>query len=191
MTASQTRTLVLGTSNQHKLEELRHALPGWTIKALERDDFPPEVGATYVENARAKARHTRLHAPAASWVAGEDSGIEVRALGGRPGIESARWAADGVSALLAALERESDRRARYVCSIVAVAPDGAEISVEGTLEGQIVVGEPRGVEGFGYDPVFVPAGETHTVAELGGLWKHANSHRAQAAAALAEALSAI
>ena len=115
---------------------------------------------------------------------GEDSGIEVAALGGAPGIESARWAEDGVARLLAELEGVEDRRARYVCELVALSPDGEELRGTGTLEGTIAH-EPRGGEGFGYDPVFVPDGESRTVAELGNEWKAANSHRARARALLA------
>jgi XTP/dITP diphosphohydrolase len=92
-----------------------------------------------------------------------------------------------VPRLLAELDGKRDRGARYVCSLVAVGPDGEEIAVEGTLEGSIGL-EPRGSEGFGYDPIFVPEGETRTVAELGNAWKERNSHRARAAQALTRAL---
>lgn len=176
----------LASGNAHKLVELRRALPGWRIELLEAGDVPPETGATYVENARAKALFARAHAAPDEWVIGEDSGIEAAALGGMPGITSARWADDGVSRLLAELDGVADRRARYVCTIVALAPDGAETVVTGTLEGEIS-GPPRGDGGFGYDPIFVPAGHTRTVAELGDEWKAANSHRARAATALAAA----
>jgi XTP/dITP diphosphohydrolase len=120
-------------------------------------------------------------------VLGEDSGIEVDALDGRPGIESARWAEDGVAALIEALEGVDDRQARYVCNLVALSPGGEELSGVGTLEGTVAP-EPRGSEGFGYDPIFIPAGETRTVAELGNDWKRTNSHRARAARALAKLL---
>jgi XTP/dITP diphosphohydrolase len=82
----------------------------------------------------------------------------------------------------------TDRRARYVCELVAIGLDGEERRGTGTLEGRIAA-EPRGSEGFGYDPVFVPEGEELTVAELGNAWKRANSHRARAAAALNSALA--
>jgi XTP/dITP diphosphohydrolase len=120
-------------------------------------------------------------------VLGEDSGIEVAALGGRPGVQSARWAEDPIGALLADLGAAEDRRARYVSELVAISPDGAEVGARGTLEGSIAA-EPRGSEGFGYDPIFVPVGEARTVAELGNDWKRTNSHRARAAAALAISL---
>jgi XTP/dITP diphosphohydrolase len=107
----------------------------------------------------------------------------VAALDGRPGIESARWADDPVAALLAALDGVENRRARYVCELVALGPDGAERRGTGTLEGT-VAHEPRGSEGFGYDPIFVPDGGTATVAELGNDWKREHSHRARAARAL-------
>lgn len=181
------RRLVLASGNPHKLAELRRALPDMVITALDRADYPPEAGGSYAENARLKARHGRLHAPADAWVVGEDSGIEALGLGGRPGVESARWADDGVARLLAELDEVADRRCRYVCAMVAIGPGGEEIAVEGTLEG-MVEGPPRGSEGFGYDPIFVPVGEQRTVAELGDAWKQRNSHRARAAAALAAAL---
>ncbi len=178
---------VLASANPHKLAELRAALPGWELDLLARDDYPPESGATYEDNARGKARFGRRHAPAGVWVIGEDSGIEASALGGRPGVESARWADDGVSRIQAELDGLAERRARYVCTIVAIDPDGREVVVQGALEGSIPVGARRGDEGFGYDPIFVPAGEDATVAELGDGWKRMNSHRARAAAALAAA----
>jgi XTP/dITP diphosphohydrolase len=171
---------VLASANEHKLRELRHALPGWDLELLGAVDFPPEDGATYHENALGKARFGRTLAE--GWVLGEDSGIEVAALGGRPGIESARWADDPVAALLAELEGVEDRRARYVCELVALGPEG-ERRGTGVLEGTVATA-PRGSEGFGYDPVFVPLGETRTVAELGNAWKRDNSHRARAARAL-------
>lgn len=174
----------LASGNPHKLEELRRALPGWSIELLDGPGFPPETGATYLDNARAKAVFGRQHAAADEWSIGEDSGIEAAALGGRPGIASARWAVDGVAQLLRELEGVDDRDARYVCALVAIGPDGEERAVEGTLAGR-VCGPPRGLGGFGYDPIFVPDGETQTVAELGDAWKALSSHRARAAAALA------
>ncbi|HKX48330.1 MAG TPA: non-canonical purine NTP pyrophosphatase [Gaiellaceae bacterium] len=180
--------LFLASRNENKLRELRAALPTWEIALLDAPDEPVEDGATFVDNARIKALCGRVHAPADAWVAGEDSGIEVAALGGRPGVESARWAADGVAQLLLELRSEPDRRARYVCELVVLPPDGGEVRATGTLTGTIA-DAPRGDEGFGYDPIFVPDGETHTVAELGNAWKAAHSHRARAARALAEALA--
>jgi XTP/dITP diphosphohydrolase len=178
----------LASGNRHKLEELRAALPDWDLELLEtRRDYPPEEGATYYENARAKAVFGRDAATSAEWVLGEDSGIEVAALGGRPGIASARWAVDGVAQLLAELDGVDARRARYVCELVALGPGGEERRGTGILEGTIAT-QRRGDEGFGYDPIFVPSGEARTVAELGDDWKRANSHRARAAAALAAIL---
>jgi XTP/dITP diphosphohydrolase len=174
----------LASGNRHKLDELRAALPGWQLELLEPDgDFPPEDGATYYENARAKAAFGRASAPPGEWVLGEDSGIEAAGLGGRPGVASARWAADGVARLLAELDGVEDRRARYVCELVALGPAGEERRGTGILEGT-VARERRGDEGFGYDPIFVPTGEARTVAELGDDWKRANSHRARAAASI-------
>jgi XTP/dITP diphosphohydrolase len=179
--------LLLATGNAHKVEELRAALPGFEIEAFATPQALPEDGATYHDNARIKARHARLHAPAGSWVMAEDSGIEAQALGGRPGVESARWADDGVTALLAALAGEANRGVRYVCEIVAISPAGEELRGTGTLLGT-VADAPRGGEGFGYDPIVIPVGETRTVAELGDAWKSSYSHRARAAHALREEL---
>ena len=179
--------LLLGSRNPNKLRELRAALPEWEIELLDAPDEPVEDGATLADNARIKTRHGRVHAPPDAWVAGEDSGIEVVALDGAPGVRSARWATDGVARLLAELEGVDDRRARYVCELVAIDPAGDETSARGTLEGTIAH-DPRGREGFGYDPIFVPAGESRTVAELGDAWKAEHSHRASAARELASRL---
>jgi XTP/dITP diphosphohydrolase len=176
----------LASRNRNKLRELSALLPTWELEALDADDYPPETGSTYYENAAAKARFGREHAPPSEWVLGEDSGLEVAALGGRPGIQSARYAVEGeeaIAKLLAELDGVEDRTARYVCELVALAPDGREARGTGVLEGRIAE-EPRGSEGFGYDPVFVPESEERTVAELGNEWKSHNSHRARAAQAL-------
>jgi XTP/dITP diphosphohydrolase len=162
---------------------------GWELEALEADDYPPEDGATYYDNARGKAQFGRSLDPSV-WVLGEDSGLEVEGLGGAPGIKSARFAGlEHVDRLLTALEgiEGAGRRARYVCELVALTPDGGELRGTGILEGQIGE-EPRGSGGFGFDPIFVPEGEAQTVAELGDEWKAQNSHRARAAQALRRAL---
>jgi XTP/dITP diphosphohydrolase len=130
-------------------------------------------------------------APADAWVVGEDSGIEVDSLDSAPGVLSARWADEGRQdlALLERLAGETERSARMIAHLVAIAPEGREVDAVGVLEGEVAT-ERRGTGGFGYDPVFVPEGETRTVAELGDGWKRANSHRARAAAALRAALAA-
>jgi len=184
------RTVRLASRNENKLRELARVLDGWQLELLDADGYPPEEGATYYENAIAKARHG-LNFAEDAWVLGEDSGIEVEGLGGRPGILSARFGgADPVGRLLGELaDVEGDgRRARYVCELVALSPSGEEVRGTGVLEGRIA-DEPRGNEGFGYDPVFVPAGEERTVAELGNEWKAENSHRARAARDLLRAMS--
>jgi XTP/dITP diphosphohydrolase len=180
-------TARLASQNPHKASELAHALPVWRIELLGSGRMPPEEGESYYENARAKARFGRRLAEPEAWVLGEDSGIEVDALGGAPGLHSARWAVDGVARLLEELNGVTDRGARYVCELVAVSPEGEEHRGTGVLEGRIA-GERRGSEGFGYDPVFVPTGEERTVAELGNAWKTEHSHRARAARALVAGL---
>lgn len=157
---------------------------------LEADEYPPESGETYSDNARTKAVFGRSVDRSGAWILGEDSGLEVEGLGGAPGIKSARFAGGmHVDRLLAELERVAGegRRARYVCELVALSPEGDELRGTGILEGRIAH-EPRGSGGFGFDPVFVPAGEERTVAELGDAWKAKNSHRARAAAALRQGL---
>jgi XTP/dITP diphosphohydrolase len=178
----------LCSRNEHKRRELERVLEGWRIELLDAGEFPPETGATFYENALAKAWFGREVGPRRAWMLGEDSGLEVEALGGAPGVETARWAAgQHVERLLDALAGEADRRARYVCELIAVSPQGQEARGRGTLEGEIA-SEARGSAGFGFDPVFVPAGETRTVAELGDEWKARHSHRARAARALLAAL---
>jgi XTP/dITP diphosphohydrolase len=175
----------LCSQNAHKLDELRLALPGWEVALLDSASYPPEDGATYEANARGKALHGRAVGPADEWMLGEDSGIECDALDGAPGLRSARWApaASQAAALVERLAAEPNRRARMVAVLIGIPPAGDEIVGVGVMDGEIAR-EQRGEGGFGYDPVFVPAGETSTVAELGDDWKRVNSHRARAAAAL-------
>jgi XTP/dITP diphosphohydrolase len=181
----------LASRNEHKLGELKHLLPDWDLTLVEADEYPPEEGETYYENACGKARFARTLAESGDWVLGEDSGLEVDALAGGPGVTSSRFAPAGdfVERLLAELEGVEDegRRARYVCELVCLSPKGEEFRGTGTLAGSIAH-EPRGSEGFGYDPVFVPEGERRTVAELGSQWKAGHSHRARAASALRDAM---
>lgn len=178
----------MASRNAHKASELEVLLPGWTIEPLEADEWPAETGTSYDENALIKAGFA--FGRVGGWVIGEDSGIEVDALGGRPGLYSARYAEEGMPAitkLLGELDGVEERGARYVSELVAIAPDRDVLRGTGILTGRIAL-EPRGSEGFGYDPVFIPEGEVRTVAELGNAWKAENSHRARAARALREAL---
>jgi XTP/dITP diphosphohydrolase len=163
-------------------------MPGWSIAPLDADDWPDESGTTYYENALRKA--TFGFELVGGWTIGEDSGIEVVALDGRPGLHSARYAPEGLPAiekLLGELAGVEDRRARYVSELVAIAPDRSVLRGTGIVDG-VIADAPRGSGGFGYDPVFVPDGETQTVGVLGNDWKALNSHRARAARALREAI---
>jgi XTP/dITP diphosphohydrolase len=184
-------TAVLCSRNAHKARELEQLLPGWTIETLDADDYPDETGDTYYDNALLKASFGFERV--GGWTIGEDSGIEVAALDGRPGLHSARYAPEGAPAiakLLGELEGVEDRRARYVSELVAIAPDRTIYRGTGVLEGRIAT-EPRGTGGFGYDPVFVPELEKRSVAELGDDWKNESSHRARAARALRDALDGV
>ncbi len=181
----------LVSKNRHKARELAVLMPGWEIEPTAAAELPEEVAETFYENARAKALFGRTVDPPDRWTIGEDSGLEVDGLGGRPGIRSARYAGEGatdeenVAKLLAELGGVvgDGRRARYVSELVCVSPGLDEARGTGTLEGRIAEA-PRGTGGFGYDPVFVPDGQGRTVAELGDSWKAGHSHRAAAAAKL-------
>jgi XTP/dITP diphosphohydrolase len=176
------------SANPHKLEELDPLFPGWELDLLPDGDFPEEDGPTYVDNARIKALYGRLTGAADRWMLADDSGLEVAALGEGPGVQTARWAEGRhVEKILAALDGVDDRRAHYVCELVALSPDREERRGTGVLRGSIATA-PAGAEGFGFDPVFVPHGETRTVAELGDAWKAEHSHRALAARALLDAM---
>lgn len=191
--------LVLATANKDKLRELCHALAGLPVEILTRDDFPglPEVvedGATLEENALKKAR--ALSAATALPAIGDDTGLEVDALDGAPGVYSSRYAgpgatyADNVRRLLQALSGipEGRRSARFRCAIALVEPSGAEILVEGRCEG-VIVTEPRGIDGFGYDPVFLVPELGRTFAELSLEEKNEISHRGRAMARMRRCLA--
>jgi XTP/dITP diphosphohydrolase len=188
--------LLVATRNEHKLRELREALAGIELEPLPPEvDLPPEEGDTFAANALGKAR--AAHAATGRATIADDSGIEADALGGRPGVHSARFAGEGagdednLEKLLAELAGAEDRRVRYVCVIAMVDEGGGEALFEGRCEG-VLAREPRGTGGFGYDPAFVPddtgPGDERTMAELAPAEKHAISHRGRAASALAAAL---
>jgi XTP/dITP diphosphohydrolase len=191
---------VIATFNRDKLAELAELFAGagmeWTCLAdVPGATSPDETGATLLENARLKAQsgfaHTRMLTVA------DDTGFEVDALGGRPGVHAARYAgeqasyADNVRKLLGELAGvpPAQRTARFRTVCVAVLEDGREQVTEGVLEGRIV-DVPRGTRGFGYQPVFVPEGESRTLAEMDITEKNRISHRANAARALAALLAA-
>lgn len=194
-----TRRVVLATGNAGKLGELRAILAGHALSVVAQAELgvepPAETGATFAANALLKARHAaRLTGlPAIA----DDSGIEVDALGGRPGIHSARYAGPGCrdednnALLLAELAAVpgAARTARYRCAMafVRAADDPAPLVCEAAWEGSIGF-ERRGTGGFGYDPLFIAAGGTVTAAEMPPDTKNRVSHRAQALAALAAAM---
>jgi len=179
------------SANPHKLAEFHELFPGFELELLAGVEFPEEDGATYRENALIKARFGHRVGPAGRVMLADDSGIELAALDGAPGVRTARWAEGRhVVKILATLDGVDDRRARYVCELVAVAADGRESFGRGILDGRIALA-PAGDEGFGFDPVFVPDGEAQTVAQLGDAWKAEHSHRALAARALLGSLRGV
>ena len=134
------------SGNPHKLEELAPLLSNWDLDLLGAAEYPEEDGLTYADNALIKARFGRLVGAADRWMLADDSGIEVAALGGGPGVQTARWAGDRhVEKMLAALGGRDDRAARYVCELVAIGPDGEELRGTGVLEGTIAHA-PAGAE---------------------------------------------
>lgn len=184
--------LVLASRNPHKVRELDPLLAPNELVPLPDDvQLAPEDGDTFAENALGKAR-----AAAASTgltAVGDDSGIEAAALGGAPGVRSARYAGEhatdeeNLAKLLDEVPADGDRSVAYVCALAMVHPGGEEVVVEGRCEGRLTH-DPRGDGGFGYDPGFVPddLADGRTMAELDPAEKDAISHRGRAARALME-----
>ncbi len=171
----------LATGNAHKVDEVQHIL-GPEVEVVGHDTGVEETGTTFEENALLKAR--ALAVASGELAVADDSGIEIDHLGGRPGIHSARWASEGdwIPKVLRELDGvdPAGRGCRYVCAAAAVWPDGREEVVRGVVEG-VVVDEPRGDGGFGYDPIVAPVeGDGRTFAEMTADEKHQISHRARA-----------
>ena len=190
--------VVVATGNQGKAREFGRLL-GATFRVRSLPEWvaaPPETGETFAENARQKAEAVFLALGKAVAVLADDSGLEVEALRGLPGVRSARFAGEGatdqenVDKLLHELGERRDRAARFVCHLALVVPgagvrdpEARLLECRGTLEGTIEMA-PRGTEGFGYDPVFMPVGYDKTLSEMSPEEKDALSHRARAVAAL-------
>ena len=181
--------LVLATRNEHKLREFRGLLEPHELVPLPDDvSLPPETGATFEENARGKAE-AACRAAGTPAIA-DDSGIEAAALGGRPGVRSARYAGEGatdeqnLAKLLAEVPDDGDRRVAYVCALAYSEPAAETRVFIERCEGELAH-EPRGEGGFGYDPAFVPIDRSdgRTMAELSVAEKDAISHRGRAARA--------
>jgi len=192
--------VVLASANRGKLRELAALLSPLSLTLVPQQSLGitsvEETGGSFLDNALLKARHAARHAQLPALA--DDSGLEVDALGGAPGVWSARFAGAGASdarnlaRLLETLRAvpEGRRTARYRCVIVLLrsADDARPLIAQGSWEGRII-DTPRGTGGFGYDPVFVPAGEERTAAELDAAAKNAVSHRGQALAALVAMLA--
>jgi XTP/dITP diphosphohydrolase len=191
------RRVVLATANPDKAREIVDALAGLDLELLERPASVAEVdetGSTLLANARLKAE--ALRAATGEDALADDTGREVDALGGAPGVRSARYAgdaatyADNVEKLVAemATARRNARTARFRTVLVLAGADGSEVTADGVVEG-VIAEEPRGTGGFGYDPVFVPAGgQGRTFAEMTLAEKQSLSHRGRALRALAARL---
>ncbi len=177
--------IVVATANKHKADEYRKLLEGQHVELKSLLDYPgfpgvEEDGATFKENAEKKAVAACRYCDVPAFA--DDSGLEVEALDGRPGVYSARYAdtdAERIARLLKELEGKPSRKARFVCAI-AIAINGEVIETfEGEVRGEIAM-EPRGANGFGYDPVFIPEGYDRTFGELDAELKNSISHRANA-----------
>lgn len=184
--------LWLATGNKGKVDEYKLALksiPDLTLHTLaELKSYTPrpEDGATFLDNARIKARSLKSVKPN-DWILAEDSGLEVEGLGNLPGVHSARYAgphardSENIAKLLKMMQIRNinPRTARFKCVTVVLTPAGEEWVFEGFMDG-VISQKPTGMLGFGYDPVFVPTGQTQSLAELGPGYKIQNSHRAEA-----------
>jgi XTP/dITP diphosphohydrolase len=191
-------TVVLATRNEGKVEEFRRLVAGFPVVLRGIEDYSApmvkEDGETFEENAVKKACEISraMGLPAMA----DDSGLEVTALGGRPGIRSARFAGDGASdqtnnsKLLALMKGQADRRARFVCVIAVARPDGASRVFKGTCEG-IILEDPLGDQGFGYDPVFYDPPCAKTFAQMSTEEKNRVSHRGKAMSQLKEAFGEV
>ena len=191
--------ILLGSSNPGKLREYREILGGLDLELVSPDDLDPvppepdEDAATFAENASSKARG--YAAASGLQTIADDSGLEVFALRGAPGVRSRRFFGEDASPeernakLLALLDGVTDRSARFVCVTALASPDGHVELFEGEVHGEIAEA-PRGEAGFGYDPVFVIAGDGRTMAELPSEEKHRVSHRGLAGAKLRARLAA-
>jgi XTP/dITP diphosphohydrolase len=195
------KQLVLATKNRGKIREILSICDNWPVEWIVGrnlngpDRLAPwwidvlETGQTYQENALLKARAVSKAVGVAALA--DDSGIEVDALGGAPGVRSARFAGEGATDeanLRLLIDRirdvpEAERTARYRCVAACAWPDGRDVWAEATCEGRLIL-EARGTGGFGYDPIFVPKGESRTMAELTDEEKNAISHRGRAFRAL-------
>ncbi|MEO9968105.1 MAG: non-canonical purine NTP diphosphatase [Reichenbachiella sp.] len=185
--------ICFATHNENKLEELRQMLPQYQIVGLTDigcNEEIPETGATLSENSRIKATHVSSHYSINCFA--DDTGLEVHALDGEPGVYSARYAGDdrdnlaNINLLLSKLETCTDRSARFR-TVITLIIDGEEHQFEGIVNGTIIE-ELRGSQGFGYDPVFIPDGYEETFAEMSSESKNAISHRGRAVAKLVEFL---
>ncbi|MEO5716437.1 MAG: RdgB/HAM1 family non-canonical purine NTP pyrophosphatase [Luteolibacter sp.] len=188
--------LILATRNSHKTAEIR-AMVGDRFEVLDATAFPdfPEIeetGTTFLENARLKAEGISRHVD--GWVLSDDSGLEVDGLGGAPGVWSSSFGGEegnhgkNNARLLADMARKSDRSARFRCTMVLAKGGVERANFSGTVEGRII-DALRGAGGFGYDPMFIPAGYEETFAELGDAVKNTLSHRSRALAQVVEFLA--
>ncbi len=181
--------LWVATTNRDKFREIKELLKPVSIEVHSASEIPnysapPETEETFLENARIKARFLKAMKPQ-SWILSDDSGLEVTSLKNLPGVHSARYAGanardiENVSKVLKAIQLQTnglDRSAQFRCVLVLLSPAGEEKVFEGLLKGTISR-DMRGRGGFGYDPIFVPEGETKTLAELGLAVKNRLSHR--------------
>lgn len=200
-------TFWLATTNRHKIKEIwsffknQKSISFKSLKDLSSYIPPEETGSSFLENAEIKANHLLSVLKASSfsletntWILGEDSGLEVQALKGEPGIYSARYA--GLNAddkknnqlLLQNLKNQKERQAQYVCAIVCLSADKQKHSFQGFCSGSLAFAE-RGQNGFGYDPLFIPTGQSQTLGELPAEFKEKISHRTLALKQLKQALS--
>lgn len=195
--------LWVATHNKGKADEFKRLLTGLPIELHMAGEIrsyspPPETGKTFLENALIKARSLITTVNADEWVLADDSGICVEGLGGLPGVHSARYAGNNASPAennakllkMVHIRSPGNRKAQFECTLVLISPDRKETIFTGACPGTLAPKE-MGKNGFGYDPIFIPEGQTLTFAELGYAEKNALSHRNQATAKLKDYLASI
>lgn len=173
-------TVIVATGNPGKLKEMQVYLTplGWDLQLKPKEIDVDETGTTFIENARLKAKEVAIATN--QWAIADDSGLEIKALNGAPGIYSARYGQDDqdrINRVLRELSNSDDRSAQFVCALALARPDGTiALDTEGICPGKILT-EPKGSNGFGYDPIFYVPSQGKTFAEMSDQQKETHSHR--------------
>lgn len=184
-------TVIVATGNPGKLKEMQVYLTplGWDLQLKPKDIDVDETGTTFIENARLKAREVAVATN--QWAIADDSGLQINALNGAPGLYSARYGKDDqdrINRVLRELQNVQNRSAQFVCALALAKPDGSiALETEGICLGEILTA-PKGSNGFGYDPIFYVPSQEKTFAEMSDVQKETHSHRGIAFAQIMDRL---